>query len=325
MTGLVYIGRVVEISPINGADRISAAKVVCGRGGIWSGVVQRGQFSVGELCEVYLQDAVLPHTERFVFMEKHGYRVRMARFLNVPSECLIMPLSILGDVGDDVTDAAGVTKYEKPLPVSMGGEIAGHFPQFIPKTDEVNFQSVPDMVTALHGLSWYATVKYDGTSTTMYRRGDHVGICSRNYEIKHSDDNVMWATAKRYGLHESIPDGLALQWETYGPGIQGNPLGVSKPDMALFNVYDIASGLYLNWGGVRDIAEKLAIPAVELAATGETFDMNADGLRKLAEGVYPNGKQREGVVVRPLQEKTVVIDKTPMRLSFKAVNLLYRD
>ena len=159
--GLVYIGKVITVEPIANADRIERLDVVTGHGGKWSGIAVKDQFQVEDSCQVYLQDSIVPVTPEFAFMERHHYRVRMVRLRGVPSECLIMPQTLPGEIGDDVTEVAGVTKYEKPLPAGIG-DIAGHFPSFIPKTDEPLFQQVPQMVQALYGKPFYATIKADG-------------------------------------------------------------------------------------------------------------------------------------------------------------------
>ena len=94
MPNLAYVGQVITVYPIHGADRIESLEVVCGKGGRWRGTAKKSEFAVGELCEVYLQDALLPQTERYAFLEQRGWRVRMMRLRGVPSECLIMPLTI---------------------------------------------------------------------------------------------------------------------------------------------------------------------------------------------------------------------------------------
>ena len=112
--GLVYVGKIVEIHPIPGADLIDAATVVCGSGGIWRGVVPKGIRQDKVL--VYLPDAVVPNTPQFAFMEQHKYRVKQRMFKGVPSECLIMdPCGIDAPIGADLTDTMNVTKYEKPM------------------------------------------------------------------------------------------------------------------------------------------------------------------------------------------------------------------
>lgn len=212
------IGRITELTPIENADRIVSATVVCGHAGKWMGVVQKGEFNVGDKCEVFLQDAVLPPDPRWEFMEKYHWRVRMQRFRGVPSECLIVPAAWFLDmceVGDDIAEVEQVTKYEKAIPAQLQGDIYGNFPSFIPKTDEPNFQAVPEIVQALVGHPWVATVKYDGTSCTAYLHEGHFGVCSRNWEMK-PGNNIYWKMVEKYKLEDQLIDDLALQFEIIG-------------------------------------------------------------------------------------------------------------
>jgi len=321
--GLAYIGKVIEVIPIEGADRIESLKVVCGSGGLWRGSAQKGQFAIGDLCEVYLQDTLLPQEERFAFMEKHKWRVRMMRFKGTPSEVLIMPPleHTFKDIGLDITGLRGVTKYEKPMPANMSGDTLGWFPTFIPKTDEPNFQSVPAMVQWLRGKPFYSTVKADGSSATVYKHQGHFGCCSRNLELKDTPGNAVWQIAREYELADAIPDGIAIQFEVAGPGIQGNPLGLKKVEPRLFNVYDIEGHRYLGIDALT--IWKDTLPMVDLIERNRPFDFGSDeDLRKYAEGLYPNGKPREGVVIRPMEEARM---DTGERVSFKVINLLYKE
>lgn len=326
--GLVYIGKVVSLAPIEKADRIELATVVCGEGGKWSGVVRKGEFSEGSACQIYLQDSLLPERPEFEFLRDAKFRVRMRRFRGAPSEALIMPQTIDGNLGDNVTDKAGVEKYEKPLPLGIGGDVLGNFPSLIPKTDEPNFQGVPELVAALRGKPFYSTVKVDGTSSTAFRYAGHFGVCGRNYEYKESDSNAMWTIAKEYKLPEVLADGYAIQWETVGPGIQKNPLGLKKVEPRAFQVYSMEGRRYLDFREMTAFLADYEFPMVDvidkntLFLSGERIQPLSDEeyLRKYAEGVYPNGGQREGVVIRPLTEERV----GGVRLSFKVVNLLYR-
>lgn len=321
MEGLAYIGKVMGIDQIEGADRIEAISVFCGKGGSWSAVAQKGQFAEGDFCEVYLPDSLLPAIEKFAFIKSNKYIVKQRRFLGVPSEVVVQPIvDIIGDVGDDITALAGVEKYSKPVPASMGGFVYGNFPTFIPKTDEPNFQTVPKMIEALRGKPYYSTVKYDGSSATAYRNGDHFGCCSRTIELKGIDDNIIWKIARQYDMEKKLPDGIAIQFEIFGEGIQDNPLRIKGVDARLFNIYHINQKKY---GGIKDIkemSELCGMPVVDIVDEGKIFDFSNDSLREYAEGQYPNGKQREGVVVRPIEEMTV----GNSRLSFKVINLRYK-
>ena len=113
---LAVVGRIASLSPIAGADRIELAVADCGEAGQWTGVVAIGLHS-DDLVTVFLQDAVLPPDPRWAFMEKSRWRVRLARFKGVPSECVIVTGAPDVQPGTDLTEALGVTKYEKPVPV----------------------------------------------------------------------------------------------------------------------------------------------------------------------------------------------------------------
>ena len=43
-----YIGKIIEVNTIEGADFIESVTVVCGKGGRWMGTVQKGQFRMDD-------------------------------------------------------------------------------------------------------------------------------------------------------------------------------------------------------------------------------------------------------------------------------------
>jgi RNA ligase (TIGR02306 family) len=318
-TGLAYVGQINQLFPIENADRIVSAEVVCGDGGKWRGVVGKDEFCVGDPCIVYLQDAIVQPSEQLAFLEKCQWRVRMQRFRGSPSECVVTRGGDAGDIGRDLTEALGVQKYEKALPPHMNGVVVGQFPAGIPKTDEPNFQSARKLVEALRGQSWYATVKMDGTSTTAYRRGDHFGVCSRNLELAEYAKNAQWSIALRYDLKSKLPDGIALQFELCGPGVQKNPAGFKQLEAFAFNAWSINQGKYLDRGELESLCQNIGFPVTEINAWGPSFYFDDDELRSVAEGEYQNGKPREGIVIRPATEQWV----GHQRLSFKVINLKY--
>ena len=324
--GLAWCGKIVSLTPIEGADLIVLADVVCGQGGRWSGVVRKDEFSVDQLVEVYVQDALLPRDNpRFAFMEKRDWRIRMVRLRGVPSECLVMPWEQDFDpvIGDNITDRTGVQKFEREVPMHLAGDIAGSWPSFIPKTDEPNFQSVPHLVNALRGHLYYATIKYDGSSGTAYWRDDELHVCSRNWRLKDKLGTAAWELARKYDLARilSMYDDYAIQFEMIGPKIQGNPLGLKEAEIKVFNVWSFYLNDYLDLDGTRYFCTMTNLPMVDIVTEQDEFDLTNEELRKLAEQTYPNGRQAEGIVVRPVYRKRVLGE----RLSFKAINLLYRE
>lgn len=315
--GLVFVGKIIELYPIEGADFIVSATVVCGEGGKWKGVVKKEQCSIGTLCEVYLPDALIPPNEGMKFMEASGWRVKMRRFKGAPSEVLIMPIPEPyregRQVGDDMTEFFGVTKYFKPVPPHLQGIAKGNFPDFIPKTDELNYQRYPELVDSLVNKAWYMTEKADGSSTTAYRFKGEFGICSRNLELVRNPDNGYWKVAEKYKIEETLPEGIAIQWETCGPGIQSNPMGLTEIDGFLFSAYNIEEKRYLTFKELRALSDSLKFPTVRMIEWGHCFIPH--GVETRGEGVYSNGKQREGVVIRSQENH----GHAP--ISFKVINL----
>ncbi len=228
-----------------------------------------------------------------------------------------MPISMPYEwkVGDDLTQWCGVTKYHKPVPANLQGVAKGNFPDFIPKTDEPNYQRVPEAIFALVGSAYYITEKCDGSSTTAYRYKGEFGICSRNLELERNEENGYWKVAIKYNLEGNLPEGYAIQWETCGPKIQGNPMGLKEIDGFAFSAYNIEEHRYLDYWEFKDLVGKLSIPVARLLEYGGSFD--DDALDLIAEGYYENGKPREGVVIRSVGN----IGHKP--ISFKVINLNY--
>lgn len=314
MKELVYIGKIIDLQPIDGADFIVSATVVCGKGGKWKGIVKKADFHLDDLCVVFLPDSQLdPEIHSYLpFMKDSAWRVKMRRFKGAPSEVLIIPVSTLDiSVGMDVTKEYHVHKYEKPVPAHLQGVALGEFPSFIPKTDELNYQRYPELVDSLVGRPWYMTEKADGSSTTAFRYKDEVRLCSRNLELLRNPDNGYWKVAEKYNIDDTLPEGIAIQWETCGPGIQKNPMGLKDLDGFMFSAYNIHKKRYLPLHEMKALSQAMGFPMVRILEEGDSF--SKEGIETRGEGTYLNGKPREGVVIRSQESK----------LSFKVINLDY--
>jgi RNA ligase (TIGR02306 family) len=319
---LVSVQKIADLQPIENADFIQKA-IVQG----WSLVVKKGEFQVGDLCAFFEIDSVLPEKDWSEFMRPSKFRVRTKKMRGVLSQGLALPLeACLGElgrslnlqIGDNLTDLCGVTKYEPPAGFSL--DRAAAFPSFIPKTDEIRLQSAIAVLEELRGKSVYIALKYDGTSATYANLDEHFYVCSRNNELKHSQ-NVYWQIAEKYNL-EALPDGFAVQGEICAPGIQKNRLGLKAATLFVFNVFDIRQGKYLSYSQFLEFCETYQLQPVETIRQDNSFDATLDELLALAEGFYPNTKNhREGIVIRPIVETRS--DVLSDRLSIKVINNQY--
>lgn len=327
--GLVYVGKIISLDPIEGADFIVSATVICGKGGKWKGIVRKGDFFHGNFCTVFLPDSQLNEDRHFYmpFMKSSNWRVKMKRFKGAPSEVLITKCDIhtyndsteqLWNLGIDITQDLEVTKYFKPIPPNLACEAIGPFPSFIPKTDEPNYQNAQGQegIEKLVGHPYYITEKADGSSTTAYKYRGHFGICSRNYELKRDENNGYWKIAIKYKLEERLPEGYALQWEICGPKIQSNPMGLKQIAAFAFSGYHIQEKRYLTFDEFVNLCTRIKFPMVKILMIDDCF--YKEGIETLGEGVYDNGNQREGVVVRSTEN---LLGHKPV--SFKVINLNY--
>lgn len=325
--------RVLAILPIEGADLIELVRI-----NGWQCITKKGEFRSGELGVFFEIDSVPPDTDTFRFLwtprsaepgtivaRPSNFRIRTMKLRGTLSQGLFLPLSVFGleavAEGDDVTELLGVSKYELPVSISMSGEVQGAFPAFVPKTDELRVQSVPEVLDELRALPYVATLKCDGTSATYVLDYDgEMRACSRNLSLKEGE-NVYWKLARKLDLEAVLrrsPE-LAIQGEICGPGIQKNRLGLKEPGLFVFNVYNHKNGRYLNDEQMREFCAQNGLVAVPVVEQGESFIHTQESLLALAEGKYPGtSTEREGIVIRPLQERRSEV--LGGRLSFKAIS-----
>ena len=91
---LASIQRIVDLKPIEGADRIECARILG-----WQCVIGKGEFKVGDLI-IYLEvDSVTPQTDTFKLLASSNYRVKTRRFKKQISQGLCLPLKVLESYG----------------------------------------------------------------------------------------------------------------------------------------------------------------------------------------------------------------------------------
>jgi RNA ligase (TIGR02306 family) len=317
---LAVVGKISQLHAIADADRIVQAQVDCGAAGRWQAVVGL-DYVVDQPVVVFLQDALLPQDERWAFLARNNWRIKMSRFRGVPSECLVIADDIAQQLplGTDLTAHFGVQKYEKPIPNAMNGVAIANFPSSIPKTDETNIQAAFALLDRMAVEPWYATEKADGTSCTVWQDSQGLHVCSRNLELAEFDEtgktNLYWRAARQYQL-DRLPIGLALQFEIVGEGVQGNPMGIKHIEIRVFSVFDQRSRCYQSAAQLQALCQQLSLPTARWLFAGIQAGQRVDvvTLQTWAAITYANGKPAEGMVIR-------AADST---WSFKVINLLYK-
>lgn len=191
---LAHIEIIESLSPIEGADKIEVAQVLG-----WQCVVKKGEFSVNDKIIYVEVDSVMPEKPEYEFLRDRKFRIRTIKLRGQISQGLVLPLPEMWkifDVGIDVTNALGVTKYLSP---SEREEISQQerniandknrlrkfmmryswfrklflsrrqkegFPYWVSKTDEERIQNMPRALQQFADKEVYVTEKIDYQSGT---------------------------------------------------------------------------------------------------------------------------------------------------------------
>lgn len=322
---LASIQQITELRPIPGADRIEAAAVLG-----YQTVVKKGEFQPGDLCVWHEPDTVVAERPEYEFLRKQNFRLKVARFKGQVSQGLALPVAMVSGaqglaLGTDVTEAIGIRKYEKPLPVQLAGVVKGPFPGWLIKTDEPNLRSYPEALAEFTGRQCVITQKVDGSSGTFYLRAGVFGVCSRNLDLKEDAENTFWKLARQLKIEEALRTlggDFALQGEAHGEGIQSNHLRLKGVTCAAFDLFDILEHQYLPQARMVEFCRANGLPVVRTVWEGE-FRFTLDELVALANAQeYAPGLPAEGIVIRPLEPARSLVLSTG-RLSAKVVSETY--
>lgn len=327
---LASIRRIAEVKAIPEADKICAYRV----DGWWV-VDTVGKYQENELV-VYLEcDSWVP-TELAPFLSKgkeprvykgiSGERLRTIKLKKQISQGLLLPIpqytidgaGMLIAEGLDLTDHLGIIKWG-PEPEFRSADAKGVFPSFIPKSDQERIQNIYSNVEELlKTQQWEVTEKIDGQSHTSFIYNGEFGVCSRNLELKDSEDNTFWNTARKYKLEEKLRNygrNIMIQGEQCGPGIQGNSYKLDEYKLFVYDVFLIDEQRYLTADERMDFCNLLELDHVPIEVFGwQNFnDVTLEMFLKWADGMsdVTRGVAREGLVFKMLSKE---------RVSFKVIS-----
>ena len=205
---LAHVERIDWIKPIDGADNIE----LCGVLGWQCVIAKKDNFKVGDYvvyCEI---DSQMPERPEYEFLRDRKFRIRTIKLRGVVSQGLVLPVTVLkgnnrywaepgigffGDVGDDVTEALGITKYLSPSErdeisqqerklaneknklkkfmmryswfrkLFLSKKQKSGFPYWVSKTDEERIQNIPQVLEQFKDKEVYVTEKIDYQSVTF--------------------------------------------------------------------------------------------------------------------------------------------------------------
>ena len=321
MRKLASIQRIWNIEPIEGADRIELAHVLG-----WQCVVNKGQFQPMDIGVYFEIDSFLPIRPEFEFMRTssykktdimgEGFRLRTMRFRGQISQGLLLPVSQFpeippdAEIGTDVTELLDVRKWEIEERATTGGTVIGTLPYDIPHTDETRVQEEPELIQAFAGLEYYISTKMDGSSHSIGIDENGFHVTGHNYEYKDDGNSSFYELVKERGYREKAEafarennlTALTIQGELCAPGIQRNRLRLVKPEWYVFTIRENGKRVGLN--RMLEVCAALGMEHVPIEEVGVDLPSKyptVEALLERADGDYPNGGKKEGIVVRPTE------------------------
>lgn len=329
---LASIEIISDIQPHPNADKLELAKVLG-----YTCIIEKGKYKAGDAIVLIQPDTVLPDKPWAEMFKKRSNRVRAMKLRGVWSFGIVMSpydvcnlsdlkgMLLPSNIGKDISDRIGVTKYEAPQPQHLDAK--GPLPYGLGKTDEERYQNILDLP---FGETVDVTLKVDGQSATYYCRKDretgnwHTGICSRSLEMKPECSNNYTRINIKYDILSKLLNycsfndvSLALRGEIYGNGIQGhgsNPHAKIPLDFAVFSVYNFDTLQYENAGDEHyytNVCHRIGIPVVDKI---ECAVLTPELIKEYAEEMTEiNGRAFEGVVIKHSKG------------SFKIINMAYDE
>jgi RNA ligase (TIGR02306 family) len=335
---LASIEVIKSIKNHSNADSLELAEVLG-----WQTVVKKGINKEGDKVVFITIDTIVPRYHWSDFLADKNNPDKPIRIKNIKlrgeySSGLVIPLSEFSsfvfkdyDVGADVTEILGITKYIKEIPANLSGETLGDFPTHITsKTDEDNGLNDPVLVDKVlkHDPSITVTQKLDGSSITLIvENGALVQVCTRNLSKKETENNTFWRAARRLTIPENWTG--TIQGELCGNGIQRNQLKLEDVRIFVFQVSQ--DGKYMTYEEMEDFCKNSlqcnVVPLVCKLSLEDQITLWVNPLQKLQELAdkqkYSSGLEGEGIVIRPSSYPRGYSSRRP--LGFKLINRNYKD
>ena len=302
---IVDIAEIKDIIEHPNADRLEVCRI---KG--WNVITQKGLYKVGQKVIYAPPDCVLP-LELSDAMDVTKYlskgRIKTVKLRGYYSQGLIIPLDFLPaehkdlEIGSNVADILGITKYEPPIPIHMRGAIAPYNPFFYHYTDIEDIKNFPEVLR--EGEDVVITEKIHGSSckigivpqNTKYK----YLVGSHNANLKEDDKNLYWRASKLYNLEEILVPGMIIYGEVYGQGVQKMHYGQKGINIVFFDI--IRNERYDDYDDFEEFCRKYNLPFAPVLYRGPwSMDLLKYGQGKT---MLSGNHIKEGFVVRPVKER----------------------
>lgn len=254
MNNLATIEKIDKILPHDNADLLDIVEVRnC------QVIVKKGSYIENEKVIFIWPDSILPDKPWAEFYKAKSNRVRAIRLRGTWSFGVVEKIETIDpsltdvEIGTEISELIGITKFEPPLPSDV--QAAGFLPLGIPKTDEDSYYKYKNLP---YGSPVTVTRKRDGSSCSFYYDidTDKFGCMSRSLELKLEVNNQFTAHIGRYNIENKLRAyctthnvSLCIRGESFGNGTNGHKVNVDAKELSqweMFSVWDIKERRYIN-------------------------------------------------------------------------------
>ena len=181
-----------------------------------------------------------------------------------------------------------------------------------------------------NGLLYDISTKMDGSSHSIGIDENGFHVTGHNYEYKDDGSSSFYKLVKAREYQAKMEDymkaqglkTLTIQGELCAPGIQQNRLRLAKPEWYVFTIRE--NGKRVGLKRMLQICEALDITPVPIEEVDTDLPSKyptVEALLARADGEYPNGGKKEGIVIRPTEP--VFCPLISASLSMKVVSNKY--
>lgn len=310
----------IEVVPVvlekhPNADTLSVVKVFDG----YTVVVRTADWQ-GKTKGAYIPpDNVVPGDRpEFAFLDGK-FRIKSKRLRGVMSQGLLVPVPDNFQVGDDVTEYFGVTRYVPPADVEIDGDIGSEPPIPGIKYDIESWFKYKNVLVPDENV--VITEKIHGTNSRFTFQDGKIWAASRTF-YRNSPNSVYFRVLSENPQIEefcrAFPN-VILYGEIFG-WVQDLKYGAKKGQIwfRAFDVYD--RGSFWNWGRFEFAMSEYGIPTVPVLFKGKYSESKVEELMSGTSSIASH--IREGVVVKPFFER---YDEKCGRVILKAVSPEYLE
>ena len=155
-------------------------------------------------------------------------------------------------------------------------------------------------------------------------------MTGHNFEYKDDGKSAVYDLVKRENIEEKLRKYfeennlhlLTIQGELCAPGIQKNRLKLTRPEWYVFTIR--VNGKRIGLRKMQEICGSLGLTMVPVEEVGVDLPSKyptVEALLKRADGDYPRGGKKEGIVIRPTEP--VFSERIGADLSMKVVSNKY--